>query len=103
MVDAAWEARPSLFEVTLLATSLPTLAVGSRRLQDIDFPGYLELTPLLALPIYWLASATDQTLLLYLAQAAGGACGVVLLILAVFPSQPEANAYGPNPLETVEV
>jgi uncharacterized membrane protein YhaH (DUF805 family) len=63
-----------LFDLYLLATFIPNLAVGTRRLHDIDRSGW------------WL--------LLSLVPVVGG---IILLIFALRDSQPGANQYGPNP------
>jgi uncharacterized membrane protein YhaH (DUF805 family) len=63
-----------LFDLYLLATFIPNLAVGTRRLHDIDRSGW------------WL--------LLGLVPVVGG---IILLIFALQDSQPGANQYGPNP------
>jgi len=93
-----WFGNPLLLIVILL----PTLAVGSRRLHDVGFPGFLVFAPFLSVPILWFAIWVDVVFIVYLAEAVLRATNCTLLILSVFPSQPETNAYGLNPHEIVE-
>jgi uncharacterized membrane protein YhaH (DUF805 family) len=86
----------------MLATIVPSLAVGARRLHDTNRSGWWQL----------LAYA-PYTLLLLIGPASGSAlgalalagmisiiamiCAVIVLIFMVLPSKPGANKYGPNP------
>lgn len=71
---ASYDTAVVLAVVFLLGIALPTLAVGARRLHDIGASGW------------WL--------LLSLLPVAGG---LVLVVLYLFDSKPEANRYGPSP------
>jgi uncharacterized membrane protein YhaH (DUF805 family) len=85
-----------------LATIVPSLAVGARRLHDTNRSGWLQL----------LAYAPYGLLLLIRLMTGGGfaaaalvgvigliamACAVVLIVLLALPGTPGENRYGPNP------
>lgn len=85
-----------------LATIVPSLAVGARRLHDTNRSGWLQL----------LAYAPYGLLLLLRVTTGGGfataalmgvigliamACAVVLIVFLALPGTPGENRYGPNP------
>jgi uncharacterized membrane protein YhaH (DUF805 family) len=95
-----------------LATIVPSLAVGVRRLHDTNRSGWWMLLPIIP---YSLAIVLGGAAMMAGAAAGGGAgmmagagvaglfmligliCGLVLLFFMVQPSAPGDNRYGPNP------
>ncbi|MBO0654186.1 DUF805 domain-containing protein [Streptomyces triculaminicus] len=76
VIDSALGTAPVIGLVYSLAVLLPGLAVGTRRLHDIDRSGWwllLALIPLLG--------------------------SIVLLVFFALPGTPGENSYGPKPLE----
>ena len=88
-----------------LATLVPSLAVGVRRLHDTNRSGWLILLPIVP---YILAFALGGPALMagglgaglgiaMLFMLVGFICAIVLLVFMVLPSTPGDNRYGPNP------
>jgi uncharacterized membrane protein YhaH (DUF805 family) len=88
-----------------LATIVPSLAVGVRRLHDTSRSGWWILLPIvpyvLAMVIggpAMMAGGLGAGLgLAALLMFVGFICGILLLVFMVMPSQPGDNRYGPNP------
>lgn len=91
--------------VVSLGTFLPLLAVGWRRMHDTGRPGWLYLLPtLVALgggviaAAAGLAGSDGGAAVLVLVALLGGLAAFLLLIYWLTrPSEPGANAYGPEP------
>ncbi len=64
-----------LLFIYMLATIVPSIALGFRRVQDLGFPGYAYLAILIPCVGF-----------------------ILLILLLVLPGQPQDNQYGPNPL-----
>jgi uncharacterized membrane protein YhaH (DUF805 family) len=88
-----------------LATLVPSLAVGVRRLHDTNRSGWLILLPIVP---YVLAFALGGPAMMagglgaglgiaMLFLLIGFVCALVLLVFMVFPSAAGDNRYGPNP------
>ena len=88
-----------------LATLVPSLAVGVRRLHDTNRSGWLILLPIIP---YVLAFALGGPAMMagglgaglgiaMLFMLIGFVCALVLLVFMVLPSTPGDNRYGPNP------
>ena len=88
-----------------LATLVPSLAVGVRRLHDTNRSGWLILLPIVP---YVLAFALGGPAMMagglgaglgiaMLFMLIGFVCALVLLVFMVLPSTPGDNRYGPNP------
>jgi uncharacterized membrane protein YhaH (DUF805 family) len=102
-----------LTSLLFLATIVPSLAVGARRLHDTNRTGWWLLMPIVP---YVLAFVLGGAAMMGGAAAAGGAgalaglgvaavflllgaiCAIVLLVFFVLPGTPGENRYGPNPL-----
>ena len=113
-VDAS--PRQPITGIFQLATLLPMLAAGWRRMHDSGRPGWYVLAPLLftfAFMFFMLIGVTGVAAL-GLDEAAFGMLGMGLLIAAILcqivltvlmiwwltrPSEPGDNRYGPNPHE----
>lgn len=95
-----------------LATIVPSIAVGIRRLHDTGRPGWWILLPIvpycLAIVIggpamiAGMATSGGAGMMAGMALAGlfmliGGICAIVLLVFMVLPSMPGDNRYGPNP------
>lgn len=88
-----------------LATIVPSLAVGVRRLHDTGRTGWWVLLPIVP---YALAIILGGPAILAGGMAAGlglaallllvgFVCAILLLIFMILPGQPGQNQYGPNP------
>lgn len=88
-----------------LATLVPSIAVGVRRLHDTNRSGWLILLPIVP---YVLAFALGGPAMMaggfgaglgiaMLFMLIGFVCAIVLLVFMVLPSTPGDNRYGPNP------
>ena len=87
-----------------LATLLPSLAVGVRRLHDTDRSGWWLLLPIVP---YCIAFALGGAAMTSGSMAEMGTAGIflligvvgaiVLLIFMILPGTPGDNRYGPNP------
>jgi|SRR5579884_2146654 uncharacterized membrane protein YhaH (DUF805 family) len=96
-----------------LATIVPSIAVGVRRLHDTNRSGWLVLLPIVPYAVAIVlggaammggmasGSAVGMTAGLGLAgifMFIGFICAIVLLVFMVLPGTPGDNRYGPNPL-----
>jgi uncharacterized membrane protein YhaH (DUF805 family) len=94
-VDPYTGAPNAQFVYTLVALALlaPGLSVMSRRFHDVGLSGWLVAAAFGAYAIGALLAAAAIPAGLVLIVAAG----VAILVVAVLPSKPGANQYGPNP------
>lgn len=77
-----------VYALVALGLAAPGISVLSRRLHDVGLSG-------------WLVAAAVGAMLIAAAMPAGllllGAVGIAVLVVALIPSKPGANQYGPNP------
>jgi uncharacterized membrane protein YhaH (DUF805 family) len=109
MILGFWGPLTALF---MLATIVPSLAVGARRLHDTNRSGWWQLlfyVPYALMIILGGAAIAGGAAAGGTMGAVAGAgiagllalialvCGIILLVFMVLPSQPGENRYGPNP------
>ena len=84
-----------------LATIVPSLAVGARRLHDTNRSGWLQLVfyvPYgLMLLVGSMAGGLGGAALAGIIGLVGLVCAIVLVVFLAMPGTPGANRYGPNP------
>lgn len=88
-----------------LATLVPSIAVGVRRLHDTDRTGWwilLPLGPYLAGIVLMLIGAASVSLSLMglagVLMLLGLVCGIVLIVFYCLPGTPGPNRFGPDPM-----
>jgi uncharacterized membrane protein YhaH (DUF805 family) len=85
-----------------LATIVPSLAVGARRLHDTNRSGWLQLVFYVPYGLMLLVGSMSggglgATALAGIIGLIGLVCAVVLIVFLAMPGTPGANRYGPNP------
>jgi uncharacterized membrane protein YhaH (DUF805 family) len=109
MVLGLWGPLTALF---FLATIVPSLAAGARRLHDTNRSGWWQLlfyVPYALMIVFGGAAIAGGAAAGGTMGAVAGAgiagllglialvCGIILLVFMVLPGQPGENRYGPNP------
>jgi len=82
-----------------LGIALGGIALGIRRLHDIDRTGFWLLTPFAFIPVLFIGGVADSEPILGLSFIVYIGFGITLFVFSLLPGTKGANRFGPNPLD----